>query len=172
MRFLVTLIGRSRPHLSRATRILVTRFVTPQQLVTAGSVQTRGCHRAQLRRCDPASNPPRERHPQQAESRALVCLRKIAGLLTCRRRRQRRRILSRCYGVGVAVVGNVWVWAAAEAAESLTVPLARRCLPMRTAMRTPTKLITAMTHDAAASPDASASEAGWPAAVRSEITAP
>ena len=129
MLHLVTSHWSFEPHLSRATRILV-----------AGS-----SHRSSWSQRGPCrhvvvtghnfdvATRPATRHVNAtlstAESGALVCLRKIAGLLTCRRRRQRRRILSRCYGVGVAVVGNVWVWAAAEAAESLTVPLAGGACP-------------------------------------------
>lgn len=73
---------------------------------------------------------------------------------------------------GVADVGSVWVPAAAAAAASWRVPRDARCRPMTKAMRKPAKLNAAMTHAAAASPEASASPGGWPSATRSPMTAP
>jgi hypothetical protein len=70
----------------------------------------------------------------------------------------------------LAEVGSVCRAAAADAAESARVPRAAWWRRMTTAITTPEKLNTAITHDAVASPEARASDAGWPAAVRSAIT--
>lgn len=60
--------------------------------------------------------------------------------------------------------------AAADAAASAQVPRAVWWRRMTTAITTPAKLNTAITHAAVASPAARASDAGSPAAVRLAIT--
>jgi len=70
----------------------------------------------------------------------------------------------------LAEVGSVCEVAAAAAAASANVPRAVWWRRMTTAITTPAKLNTAITHAAVPSPEARASAAGWPAAVWLAIT--